>query len=134
VLGEGKPENQNASVIFCFGEVIQAIDMNQDNNLAEAFKVGRQRLCVRLWQQVEMSNLHTQARKSNLDNFKKAVGRRVRTVQLRLPLVTNPAPCPASSLHPALVACRLCNPSSAEQKGKMPRVFAAVPADAQLGQ
>lgn len=46
MLGEGKPENQNASVIFCFGEVIQAIDMNQDNNLAEAFKVGWQRVCV----------------------------------------------------------------------------------------
>lgn len=23
VLGEGKPENQNAAVIFCFGEVVQ---------------------------------------------------------------------------------------------------------------
>ncbi|PSC69540.1 Callose synthase 5 [Micractinium conductrix] len=39
VLGEGKPENQNAAVIFCFGEVIQAIDMNQDNYLAEAVKM-----------------------------------------------------------------------------------------------
>ena len=39
ILGEGKPENQNAAIIFCFGEVIQAIDMNQDNFLAEAFKM-----------------------------------------------------------------------------------------------
>ncbi|KAL4451723.1 hypothetical protein ABPG75_007385 [Micractinium tetrahymenae] len=39
VLGEGKPENQNAAVIFCFGEVVQAIDMNQDNYLAEALKM-----------------------------------------------------------------------------------------------
>ena len=23
VLGEGKPENQNAAIIFCFGEVVQ---------------------------------------------------------------------------------------------------------------
>ena len=28
-LGEGKPENQNAAVIFCFNEAIQSIDMNQ---------------------------------------------------------------------------------------------------------
>lgn len=39
VLGEGKPENQNAAIIFCFGEVVQAIDMNQDNYLAEALKM-----------------------------------------------------------------------------------------------
>ena len=39
ILGEGKPENQNASIIFCFGEVIQAIDMNQDNYLCEAVKM-----------------------------------------------------------------------------------------------
>lgn len=39
ILGEGKPENQNASIIFCFGEVIQAIDMNQDNYLCEALKM-----------------------------------------------------------------------------------------------
>lgn len=28
-LGEGKPENQNAAIIFCFNEALQAIDMNQ---------------------------------------------------------------------------------------------------------
>lgn len=39
ILGEGKPENQNASIIFCFGEVVQAIDMNQDNYLCEAVKM-----------------------------------------------------------------------------------------------
>jgi callose synthase len=39
ILGEGKPENQNQSVIFCHGEAIQTIDMNQDNNLAEALKM-----------------------------------------------------------------------------------------------
>ncbi|KAK2080835.1 hypothetical protein QBZ16_000689 [Prototheca wickerhamii] len=39
ILGEGKPENQNAAIIFCFGEALQAIDMNQDNNLAEALKM-----------------------------------------------------------------------------------------------
>ncbi|KFM22655.1 Callose synthase 5 [Auxenochlorella protothecoides] len=38
ILGEGKPENQNSAIIFCFGEVLQAIDMNQDNYLAEALK------------------------------------------------------------------------------------------------
>lgn len=39
ILGEGKPENQNASIIFCFGEAIQAIDMNQDNYFFEALKM-----------------------------------------------------------------------------------------------
>ena len=29
VLGEGKPENQNHAIIFCFNETLQAIDMNQ---------------------------------------------------------------------------------------------------------
>ncbi|KAG2500666.1 hypothetical protein HYH03_001432 [Edaphochlamys debaryana] len=38
VLGEGKPENQNHAVIFAFGEGLQAIDMNQDNVLAETLK------------------------------------------------------------------------------------------------
>ncbi|CAL1409277.1 unnamed protein product [Linum trigynum] len=38
-LGEGKPENQNHAVVFTRGEAMQAIDMNQDNYLEEAFKV-----------------------------------------------------------------------------------------------
>ncbi|KAG2442546.1 hypothetical protein HXX76_002632 [Chlamydomonas incerta] len=39
IIGEGKPENQNHAVIFCFGEALQTIDMNQDNALAEALKM-----------------------------------------------------------------------------------------------
>jgi hypothetical protein len=39
VLGEGKPENQNAAMIYCFGECIQTVDMNQENRLAEAYKM-----------------------------------------------------------------------------------------------
>lgn len=39
MLGEGKPENQNHAMIFCFGECLQTVDMNQDNRLAEAFKM-----------------------------------------------------------------------------------------------
>lgn len=39
IVGEGKPENQNAAFIFCLNEIVQAIDMNQDNFLAEAFKI-----------------------------------------------------------------------------------------------
>ena len=39
VLGEGKPESQNHAMIFCFGECVQTVDMNQDNRLAEAFKM-----------------------------------------------------------------------------------------------
>ncbi|GLC38942.1 hypothetical protein PLESTB_000464000 [Pleodorina starrii] len=39
ILGEGKPENQNHAAIFCFGEALQTIDMNQDNALAEALKM-----------------------------------------------------------------------------------------------
>ena len=38
-LGEGKPENQNAALVFTRGEALQAIDMNQDNYLEEAFKM-----------------------------------------------------------------------------------------------
>mmetsp|Transcript_7771 Transcript_7771/g.23366 ORF Transcript_7771/g.23366 Transcript_7771/m.23366 type:complete len:731 (-) Transcript_7771:730-2922(-) len=44
IVGEGKPENQNHAVIFAHGEALQAIDMNQDNNLAEAIKI-RNLLC-----------------------------------------------------------------------------------------
>ncbi|CAN8259363.1 unnamed protein product [Cochlearia groenlandica] len=38
-IGEGKPENQNHSIIFTRGEALQTIDMNQDNYLEEAFKM-----------------------------------------------------------------------------------------------
>ncbi|KAI3457533.1 hypothetical protein Pfo_014196 [Paulownia fortunei] len=38
-IGEGKPENQNHSIIFTRGEALQAIDMNQDNYLEEALKM-----------------------------------------------------------------------------------------------
>ncbi|KAJ3695664.1 hypothetical protein LUZ60_001041 [Juncus effusus] len=38
-IGEGKPENQNHAIIFTRGEALQAIDMNQDNYLEEAFKI-----------------------------------------------------------------------------------------------
>ncbi|KAK9153262.1 hypothetical protein Sjap_000742 [Stephania japonica] len=38
-IGEGKPENQNHAIIFTRGEALQAIDMNQDNYLEEAFKM-----------------------------------------------------------------------------------------------
>ncbi|CAM0878096.1 unnamed protein product [Alopecurus aequalis] len=38
-IGEGKPENQNHAIIFTRGEALQAIDMNQDNSLQEAFKI-----------------------------------------------------------------------------------------------
>ena len=41
LLGEGKPENQNLSLTFVRGEVIQTIDMNQDNYLEEALQLGR---------------------------------------------------------------------------------------------
>ena len=35
ILGEGKPENQNAAAPYCTGLLQQAIDMNQDNTLAQ---------------------------------------------------------------------------------------------------
>lgn len=35
ILGEGKPENQNSAVIYCPGTLLQTIDMNQDNSLAQ---------------------------------------------------------------------------------------------------
>ncbi|XP_009622154.1 putative callose synthase 8 isoform X2 [Nicotiana tomentosiformis] len=38
-IGEGKPENQNHSIIFTRGEALQTIDMNQDSYLEEALKV-----------------------------------------------------------------------------------------------
>eukprot|EP00457_Paulinella_chromatophora_P000120 gb/GEZN01000120.1/.p1 GENE.gb/GEZN01000120.1/~~gb/GEZN01000120.1/.p1 ORF type:complete len:2191 (+),score=319.80 gb/GEZN01000120.1/:64-6636(+) len=39
ILGEGKPENQNHAIIFTRGEFLQAIDMNQDNTLADSLKM-----------------------------------------------------------------------------------------------
>lgn len=39
ILGEGKAENQNHAIIFTRGEALQAIDMNQDYYLEEAFKM-----------------------------------------------------------------------------------------------
>ncbi|KAG2496933.1 hypothetical protein HYH03_004939 [Edaphochlamys debaryana] len=39
ILGEGKPENQNSAVPYCTGVLLQTIDMNQDNSLAQAFKL-----------------------------------------------------------------------------------------------
>ncbi|GFR52418.1 hypothetical protein Agub_g14990 [Astrephomene gubernaculifera] len=39
ILGEGKPENQNTAVPYCPGVLLQTIDMNQDNSLAQAFKL-----------------------------------------------------------------------------------------------
>ncbi|XP_020577252.1 putative callose synthase 8 isoform X3 [Phalaenopsis equestris] len=39
IIGEGKPENQNHAIIFTRGEALQAIDMNQDNNFEEAYKM-----------------------------------------------------------------------------------------------
>lgn len=44
ILGEGKPENQNHAMIFCFGECVQTVDMNQENRHAEALKMR----CARL--------------------------------------------------------------------------------------
>ncbi|CAO2833194.1 unnamed protein product [Amaranthus hypochondriacus] len=38
-LGEGKPENQNSSIIFTRGDAVQTIDMNQDNYFEEALKM-----------------------------------------------------------------------------------------------
>lgn len=40
VIGEGKPENQNHALVFCLGEAVQAIDMNQ----VRAFWCRRRRL------------------------------------------------------------------------------------------
>nr|CAD1830647.1 unnamed protein product [Ananas comosus var. bracteatus] len=39
ILGEGKPENQNHAIIFTRGEGLQAIDMNQEHYMEEAFKM-----------------------------------------------------------------------------------------------
>ncbi|CAL9224715.1 unnamed protein product [Arabidopsis halleri] len=39
IIGEGKPENQNNSIIFTRGEALQTIDMNQDYYIEEAFKM-----------------------------------------------------------------------------------------------
>eukprot|EP01026_Neomeris_dumetosa_P008025 TRINITY_DN12518_c0_g2_i2.p1 TRINITY_DN12518_c0_g2~~TRINITY_DN12518_c0_g2_i2.p1 ORF type:complete len:235 (-),score=37.70 TRINITY_DN12518_c0_g2_i2:23-658(-) len=38
IMGEGKPENQNHALMFSFGDLLQTVDMNQDNNFAEALK------------------------------------------------------------------------------------------------
>lgn len=39
ILGEGKPENQNAAIVFTRGENLQTIDMNQDGYIEEALKM-----------------------------------------------------------------------------------------------
>jgi callose synthase len=39
ILGEGKPENQNHAIVFTRGEIMQAIDMNQENYFEEALKM-----------------------------------------------------------------------------------------------
>ncbi|ETN03000.1 hypothetical protein PPTG_16032 [Phytophthora nicotianae INRA-310] len=39
ILGEGKPENQNAAIVFTRGETLQTIDMNQDGYLEENLKM-----------------------------------------------------------------------------------------------
>jgi len=39
IIGEGKPENQNHAIIFCKGQYLQTLDMNQDHYMGEAFKV-----------------------------------------------------------------------------------------------
>ena len=39
VLGEGKPENQNHTIVFTRGRYLQAIDMNQDGYLEDALKM-----------------------------------------------------------------------------------------------
>ncbi|KAG2500461.1 hypothetical protein HYH03_002028 [Edaphochlamys debaryana] len=39
ILGEGKPENQNVALPYCPGVLVQTIDMNQDNSLAQALKL-----------------------------------------------------------------------------------------------
>lgn len=39
ILGDGKSDNQNHSLIFYRGEYIQVIDANQDNYLEECFKI-----------------------------------------------------------------------------------------------
>lgn len=46
ILGEGKPENQNHAMIFCFGECVQTVDMNQENRHAEALKMRCARLAL----------------------------------------------------------------------------------------
>lgn len=39
ILGDGKSDNQNHSIIFCRGEYIQLVDANQDNYLEECLKI-----------------------------------------------------------------------------------------------
>eukprot|EP00612_Vaucheria_litorea_P006825 CAMPEP_0171471610 /NCGR_PEP_ID=MMETSP0946-20130122/804_1 /TAXON_ID=109269 /ORGANISM="Vaucheria litorea, Strain CCMP2940" /LENGTH=1191 /DNA_ID=CAMNT_0012001127 /DNA_START=475 /DNA_END=4047 /DNA_ORIENTATION=- len=39
IFGEGKPENQNLSLMFTRGEKVQTIDMNQDGYFEEALKI-----------------------------------------------------------------------------------------------
>ena len=39
IVGEGKPENQNMGLVWCRGQYIQTIDMNQDSQLTEGLKL-----------------------------------------------------------------------------------------------
>lgn len=53
ILGDGKSDNQNHSIIFYRGEYIQVIDSNQDNYLEECLKI-RSILCE--FEEIEMDN------------------------------------------------------------------------------
>jgi len=39
IVGEGKPENQNMGLVWCRGNYVQTVDMNQDAHLAEGLKI-----------------------------------------------------------------------------------------------
>lgn len=53
ILGDGKSDNQNHSIIFYRGEYIQVIDANQDNYLEECLKI---RSVLSEFEELEMEN------------------------------------------------------------------------------
>lgn len=53
ILGDGKSDNQNHSIIFYRGEYIQVIDANQDNYLEECLKI---RSILSEFEELEMEN------------------------------------------------------------------------------
>lgn len=55
ILGDGKSDNQNHSIIFYRGEYIQVVDANQDNYIEECLKI---RSVLNEFEEVDIDSIH----------------------------------------------------------------------------
>ena len=92
ILGEGKPENQNHAMIFCFSESIQTVDMNQENHLAEAFKM-RNLLQARPLSRLQPADVRSPSGLRAQSTSTASAGHAVHSSRSVPICVTQPAPC-----------------------------------------